>query len=254
MNHEMLNSVIGGKRWLFDCLLQSNQWQMINQMVYTLPIENKTTGHRGCLHYSRQMHYTLSQCFDDYSSTVRPPDDDFLQFFTPSAFKGEWKFTSSAAPISIFQGGLSLSLAHMNVSLYILYWRMHLQWGMLPPCGCSLWNQYGCVYVCLMQCGVGKSIEGERQPAAAAVCMSTPRSLPMPAAYERRKGKILMISRRGAVCFWDARLQLKQKQLKQTQRIFIQCGGKFHLISLVTNHQIFLQIIFSYPALPKFSY
>jgi hypothetical protein len=154
------------------------------------------TGHRGCLHYQRQMHFPL---------TV------FLMTFTP--LSAWWWFPAIFHPAG-FQGRkiylvctFSKGVSHIyECSLYILYWRMHLQWGMLL-CGCSLWNQYGTgyVYICLMQCGVGKSIEGERQPAAAAVCMSTPRSLPMPAA-RGEKGRFWWF-RRGAVCFWEARLQ-----------------------------------------------
>jgi hypothetical protein len=75
--------------------------------------------------------------------------------------------------------------------------------------------------ICLMLCGVGKSIEGERQPAAAAVCMSTPRSLPMPAA-RGEKGRFWWF-RRGAVCFWEARLQLfsgKKQLSKRTEFLF----------------------------------
>lgn len=161
--------------------------------------QSKTRPHRpqGLFTLSEADALPSHSVFDDFYSTVR------LMMvscnFSPRRLSREENLLS----LYIFSKGVS----HIyECSLYILYWRMHLQWGMLL-CGCSLWNQYGTgyVYICLMQCGVGKSIEGERQPAAAAVCMSTPRSLPMPAA-RGEKGRFWWF-RRGAVCFWEARLQ-----------------------------------------------
>lgn len=56
-----------------------------------------------------------------------PADDDFLQFFTPPAFNSREENLFHLRP-SVFSKGVSYIY---ECSLYILYWRLHLQWGML---------------------------------------------------------------------------------------------------------------------------
>lgn len=175
-----------------------------------------------------QMQFSLMQGFDDFY-TALSAWWWFPAISHPVGFQG-WKIISSAA-FSVKGVSTEEFLIHLNV-LFTYYIGACICSGGCC-CICEISMALG-VCVCLMQCGVGKSIEGERQPA---VCMSTPRALASDAGClpQRRKGKILMIRwLRGPVLFERLVSNFTQAEAAggDAKNCTIQSGVKFHLLPL----------------------